>query len=137
MDDFLKSAVIDGLKLISFHCQDGIDIYALAARRYLLFWQTEINKTNMSSVLEEIAHASVFSKIEGWKTFIVIGNTSDVFQSQELFWFDGENTFVVFYLVNSHHKKIYLNKKRIYPLGLGYRSFVKKIHTIVSSAIAL
>lgn len=111
---------------------DGeLDCYVLNKRRYLLFWDSLINKDTVYEVLNKIQKETNSSNFTEWKTIIVAGETNDVFTKEELFYFNGVNTFVVFYLVNFKENKVFMNDSWIFPIGCSYKKYVKKINEIV------
>ena len=62
---------------------------------------------------------------------IVIGKTKEEFDKTDLFYFNNENTFVVFYLMDELNNKIYKNDSWIYVLGCNYGKYVRSINKIV------
>ena len=73
-----------------------LDYYILAKKRYLLLLDDLVNKDCVEAVLNKIQEETNNSKFSEWKTVIVVGETEDVFTKEELFYFNGVNTFVVF-----------------------------------------
>lgn len=48
------------------------------------------------------------------KTIIVVGNTVQQFKKKELVFFNGVDTFVVYYLINENNQDIYFNDQRVF-----------------------
>ena len=47
---------------------------------------------------------------------------------KELFWFEGVNTFVLFYLINEKTNKIFMDDSWIFVMGCNYRKYVRRIN---------
>ncbi len=129
----IEKKVLQGLNLpkanqITQHC------YLIKKDRYVFFCQEPITKENIFyelSNLEKIFKTSFFPE---WKTFIIVAKTEDTFQKNDLFFFDGISTFVVFLLINEQRAEIYLNDKWIFPLGLNFKKFVRNIKSILQES---
>lgn len=123
-----KYNIINELSLVSSNDFD-MPIYQLSNKRYLLFWDEEINKENVNTCLKRIeANYNSFGK---YKLIIVVGKTSESFSKKELFYFNGVDTFVVFYLIDFAYKRVYMNDRSIFVLGLNYKKIVRKINKII------
>jgi len=48
-----------------------------------------------------------------------------------LLYFNGVNTFVVFYLINEETNEVYMDDSWIFPIGLNYKKYVRKINEIL------
>ena len=109
-----------------------LDYYILAKKRYLLLLNDLVNKDCVEAVLNKIQEETNNSKFPEWKTVIVVGETEDVFTKEELFYFNGVNTFVVFYLVDLQKNKIFMNDSWIFAMGCNFRKYVRKINEIIT-----
>ena len=67
----------------------------------------------------------------GWKTLIVVGKTSDSLKKEDLFYFNGINTFVVFYLQNQNTNEIYFNDSWVFTMGLNWKKIIKKFNELL------
>lgn len=124
----IEKDIISELSLVK--CKDfDTPIYQLSRKRYLLFCDKEINKDNVNKCLEKIE--SDYNSFGKYKLIIVVGKTSDSFTKTELFYFNGVDTFVVFYLLDFANKKVYMNDRTIFALGLNYKKTVKKLNEII------
>ena len=109
-----------------------LNCYLLNKRRYLIFWDELIRKKSIEEVLkyfEEKTKSFVFTEN---KTLIVVGYTKEKFKKEELLYFNNVNTFIVFYLINQDVNEVYMNDSWIFPLGLNYKNYVKKINKILN-----
>lgn len=104
-------------------------IYQISKKRYLLFWEEDINKNNVNKCLEKID--SIYNTFGKHKLIIVVGKTSESFTKTELFYFNNIDTFVVFYLLDFANKKVYINDRSLFVLGLNYKRFIKKLNKII------
>ena len=109
--------------------------YCLAKRRYLVFWDAFIEKGSMEQILKELQEKTNNANFKTWKTFIVVGKTTEEFQKAELLYFNNVNMFVVFYLVNDKENKIYMDNSWIFPLGCNYKKYVNRIHEIITNSL--
>lgn len=132
----IKSALINKMPLSSkITCR--YETYAIGNKKYLIFWDEVISKEKVSSMLQDIASETANKNLSAWKTLIVLGETEDEFNRDELLHFDGVNTIVVFYLINTKSQKVFCNKSWIFPLGMNYRKHIKKIDNILGDYLAL
>lgn len=104
-------------------------IYQVSKKRYLLFCDEEIDKDNINKCLEKID--TDFNSFGKYKLIIAVGKTSDSFTKTELFYFNGVDTFVVFYLLDFDNKRVYMNDRTIFVLGLNYKKIVRRLNKII------
>ncbi len=100
-------------------------------KRYLIFWEDLIEKDSIEKILNQLqekTNNAIFSK---WKTLIVLGETNDCYEKEDLFYFNNVNTFVVFFLINQKDNKIFMNDSWIFPIGCNYRKYIRKIDKII------
>ena len=112
--------------------ESELNCYWLAKRRYLIFWEDLIEKNSMKTILNYIQEKTKNSNFSKWKTFIIIGKTQETFIKKDLFWFDGVNTFAVFYLINERTQEIFMYDSWIFALGCNYRKYVRRINAILN-----
>lgn len=111
--------------------ESELNCYLLANRRYLIFWKERIEKDSIVQILNQLQEKTNNPNFSKWKTLIVLGKTDDVFQKEDLFYFNNVDTFVVFYLVNEKINKIFMNDSWIFVLGCNYRKYIRKIDKII------
>lgn len=109
----------------------NINCYLLEKKRYLVFWETLITKDSINQTLNILQNETQNSHFSKWKTLIVVGKTKDDFKKDELFYFDGDCTFVAFLLLSEDNKKVFMNDSWIFALGCNFRKHVRKIGGII------
>ncbi len=114
-----------------------LECYNLAKRRYLIFWEDLIKKSDIYSILESVEQKTQNFDLSGYKTLVVFGKTNESFKTNELFYFNGVNVFVVFYLINEQTNEKYMNDKWIYVFGCNYKKYVRRIDEIVTEHFGL
>lgn len=124
----IKKDIINELSLVKSEDFD-MPIYQLSKKRYLLFCDEEINKNDVNKFLERID--TDYNSLGKYKLIIVVGKTSDSFTKTELLYFNGVDTFVVFYLLDFANKKVYMNDKAILIFGLNSKKIVKKLNQTI------
>lgn len=105
--------------------------YQLKQKRYLIFLDENITKENISALLKKIQQYCKNKYFSNWKSIIIIAWTNQEFAKKELVYFDNVNTFVILYLIDPIHKKQYNNLQWVFPIGLNYKKYVKKISLIL------
>ncbi len=105
------------------------ECYEVLKRRYVIFLDRKIQKDNMELLLNELEIAiKNFSKV---KTLIVVGCTNEEFQEEDLLYFNGVDTFVVYYLKNVNNNKIYYNDRRVFLFSVDWNKIIKRFNEIV------
>ena len=107
------------------------ECYEVVKRRYVVFFDEEINRNNMESLLDVIdGHAkNVFSEK---KTIIVIGHTNEQFNKEDLVFFNGNDTFIVFYLINENNE-VFFNDQRNFWFGVDWSKIIKNFNQILKN----
>ena len=116
---------------LTYKIESELSCYLLADKRYLIFWKELIEKESIEQILNQLQEKTNNSNFSKWKTLIILGNTNDIFQKEDLFYFNNVDTFVVFYLVNEKINKIFMNDSWIFTLGCNYKKYVRKIDKII------
>ena len=109
------------------------DCYLLTSKRYIIFYKGIITQENIKKILKDIDNHCKIPIFSEWKSIIVLGTTREVFNKQDLLYFNGVNTFVCFYLINSITNEHYMNNQWIFVLGLNYRKYIKKIEDVLKN----
>ena len=109
-----------------------LNCYLLEKRRYLIFWNSLIEKDSIEGVLNYLKKETSLPIFSEFKTLIVIGKTKEEFKKNDLLYFDSVNTFVVFYLINEDKNEIYMNDSLIFAIGLNYKKYVRRINRILN-----
>ena len=107
------------------------ECYEVVKRRHVVFFDEEINRNNMESLLDVIdGHAkNVFSEK---KTIIVIGHTDEQFNKEDLVFFNGNDTFIVFYLINENNE-VFFNDQRNFWFGVDWSKIIKNFNQILKN----
>ena len=91
----------------SFECYEVID------RRYVIFYDKKINKANIESLLD-VFNDNTKGIFTEKKTLIIVGFTDEWFDKKDLLFFNGVDTFIVYYLINEKNNEIYFNDQRVF-----------------------
>lgn len=105
--------------------------YRIKKKINLVFIDLIVKKNNIDIILREIDRFHTQNSIKNWETYIIVGTTNDKFNKRELFYFNGENIFVNFLLLNNEADEVYYYEKWIFALGLNFKKIVKEIKDII------
>ena len=108
----------------SFKC------FEITKRRYVVFFYEKINRDNMESLLD------VFNDVlnlTSKKTLIIVGYTDEQFKKEDLVFFNGADTFVVYYLLNENNNEIYFNDQGTFFFGVNWKKIIKRFNEIMKS----
>ena len=107
----IKDKLIDEYPLTK-KIECSFDCFEVSKRRYVIFFDKKIKKNNIESLLDDFINASnKFSKV---RTLIIVGHTDERFNQEDLVYFNGVDTFVVYYLLNDTNNEIYFNNHRVF-----------------------
>lgn len=110
-----------------------LECYEVAAKRYVVFLDELIKKDNIENFLADV-EIKVNNCTSKYKTLIVVGYTDETFMKQDLFYFNGLNSFASFYLLNKDTDEIYFNDSWIFTLGLNWRRIVRRFNEILKNS---
>lgn len=112
----------------SFEC------FEVVKRRYIIFYDEKINRDNIESLLDVFNNETknICSKL---KTIIVVGRTDDCFQSKDLLFFNGVDTFIVYYLINDNSNEIYFNNQRVFWFSIDWKKIIDRLNNILQQWI--
>ena len=107
--------------------------YRIKKKINLVFIDLIVKKNNIDLILKEIDRFHTQNNIKSWETYIIVGITNEKFNKKELFYFNGENIFVNFLLLNNEAEaeEVYYYDKWIFTLGLNFKKIVKEIKDII------
>lgn len=105
------------------------ECYEVVKRRYVVFYDKEINRNNMESILDVI-NGNAKNSFSEKKTLIVIGHTDEQFNKKDLLFFNGNDTFIVFYLINENNE-IFFNDQRAFWFGVDWSKIIKSFNEIL------
>ena len=123
-DKLIKEYPLTNKIDFSFEC------FEIMKRRYVIFYDGKINKENMESLLDVFNDNSRKSFTER-KTLIIVGHTDEEFNRKDLLFFNGVDTFVVYYLINDDNNKIYFNDQRVFWFSVDWKKIIRKFNEIL------
>ncbi len=106
------------------------ECYEIARRRYAIFWEKKVRKCDIDSLLKSL-EAATSNNFSEKKALLVIGDTDEEFEAEDLMYFNGADTFVVFYLKNTDTDKIYFNDQRVLWFGVDWKKIVRRFNEIL------
>ena len=125
----IKDKLINEYPLIK-KIECPLECYEVVKRRYVIFLDEKINRNNMESLLDEFTKVTKNNCSEK-KTIIVVGRTDEQFKKKELVFFNGVDTFVVYYLINENNKEIYFNDQRVFWFSIDWKKIIKRFNEIL------
>lgn len=125
----IKDKLINGYPLTK-KIEYPFECFEVIKRRYVIFFDEKINKDNIESLLDEFCKAlnDNFSKV---RTLIVVGHTDVQFNEEDLLYFNGVDTFIVYYLKNDNSNEIYFNNHRVVFLTVDWKKIINKFNQIL------
>ena len=97
-------------------------------RRYVIFYDKKIDKNNIESLLDVFDNLK--NSFEKRKTLIIFGYTDEQFNEKDLLFFNGIDTFVVYYLINDNNE-IYFNDQRVFWFSVDWKKIIKRSNEIL------
>ncbi len=107
------------------------ECYEVVKRRYVVFYDKEINRNNMESILDVI-NGNAKNGFSEKKTLIVIGHTNEQFNKKDLLFFNGNDTFIVFYLINENNE-VFFNDQRTFWFGVDWSKIIRNFNQILKN----
>ena len=108
----------------SFEC------FEVIKRRYVIFYDEKINRENIKLLLDVFNDNSKNSFTEK-KALIIVAHTDEKFDKEDLSFFNGVDTFVVYYLINDNTDEIYFNDERVFFFRVDWKKIIKKFNEIL------
>ena len=65
------------------------------------------------------------------KALIIIGFTDEWFDKKNLLFFNGVDTFIVYYLINEKNNEIYFNDQRVFFFSIDWKKIIRKFNEIL------
>ncbi len=106
------------------------ECFEVVKRRYVIFCDEIINRDNMESLLD-VFNENTKNNFAERKTLIVVGHTDEQFNKKDLLFFNGVDTFVVYYLMNDNNNEIYFNDQRVFWFSVEWKKIIKKFNEIL------
>lgn len=106
------------------------ECYEVIKRRYVLFFDEVINRNNMELLLETFDKAIRGKVPKMKKTLIIVARTNEQFKPEDLFFFNGVDTFIVYYLIGDNDE-VYFNNKRFFWFSSDWNKIVDRFNEIL------
>lgn len=113
--------------------ESPFECFEVVKRRYVIFYDKKINRDNMVSLLEEFSNGTK-NGFSAKKTLIIVGHTDEQFDKKELMFFNGEDTFIVYYLINDNNNEIYFHDKRVFLFSIDWKKVILNFNKILKSS---
>lgn len=127
----IKDKLIDEYPLTK-KIECSFDCFEVCKRRYVIFFDKKIKKNNIESLLDDFNNASniKFSKV---RTLIIVGHTDEQFNQEDLVYFNGVDTFVVYYLLNDTNNEIYFNNHRVFFMSVDWKKIKNRFNKLLKN----
>ena len=126
MDDFQKR-IIQALNL-SNSIQCVFNYYWVEGCKYLVFFEKEIDKNGISSILDTIGRDGKGYPFSSNYLIVVVAPISYAFyKSKDLYYARDVGENVAFILYNKNKNTIFYPTGFVFPLRFSYRKIIKKI----------
>ena len=106
------------------------ECYKVAPGKYVIFLDDTISYSDTEALLDKLATSTKTSSFVA-NFLIVVGNTNEKFKPEDLVFFNGEDMFIVYYLLNSENGEIYFNDQRMFLFSAGWRKIIKRFNEIL------
>ena len=126
----LKEKLIEEFPLTK-KMQCDFDCYEATKRRYVIFFDAIVNSINIESLLNKFINSTKNICNHGPKTIIIVGYTDEEFKKEDLLFFNGVDTFIVYYLKNLKNNHIYFNNQRVFFFSVDWKKIINKFNKIL------
>ena len=110
----------------------SFDCFEVIKRRYVIFYDEKINKENIKSLLD-VFNENTNNNFSKKKTLIVVAYTDEEFNKEDLVFFNGVDTFIVYYLINETTFEIYFNDQTMLWFSIDWKKIIKKFNEILKN----
>ena len=108
------------------------ECFEVIKRRYVIFFNKNIKRKDMEPLLDVFNNA-IKNNSSKVKTLIIVGYTDEQFNKQDLLFFNGVDTFVVYYLKNEINNEIYFNDQKVFWFSVDWKKIIIKFNKILNS----
>ncbi len=108
------------------------ECYKIKSRKYVVFIDEIISNSDTEKLLDKLL-TSIKTKSSIVSTLIVVANTNEEFKKEDLVFFNGVDTFVIYYLLNKTDGSIYFNDQGTYWFGGNWKKIIKRFNEILKS----
>lgn len=110
--------------------ESDYECYRIKSRKYVVFLDRIISNKDTEELLDKLV-TSIKTNVSTLSTLIVVGNTNEAFKKEDLVFFNGVETFVIYYLINDKDNIIYFNDQGTYWFGANWRKIIKRFNDIL------
>lgn len=107
-----------------------IECYEAQKRRYVIFLDKKVCKENIEKQLYEL-EAMTKNGFHPKKSLIIVGYTDDEFAKEDLLYFNGIDTFAVYYLMNVNTGEIYFHNQRVFWFSVDWKKIIDRFNEIL------
>jgi len=107
-----------------------IECYEAQKRRYVIFLDKKVCKENIEKQLYEL-EAMTKNGFHPKKSLIIVGYTDDEFTKEDLLYFNGIDTFAVYYLMNVNTDEIYFHNQRVFWFSVDWKKIIDRFNEIL------
>ena len=107
-----------------------LECFEVIKRRYVIFYDEKINKENIETLLD-VFNDNTNNTFSEKKTLIVVGHTDEQFDKEDLVYFNGADTFIVYYLINDNTGEIYFIDQRVFLLNVDWKKIIRRFNEIL------
>ena len=107
-----------------------LECFEVIKRRYVIFYDEKINKENIETLLD-VFNDNTNNTFTERKTLIVVGHTDEQFDKEDLVYFNGADTFIVYYLINDNTGEIYFIDQRVFLLNVDWKKIIRRFNEIL------
>ena len=106
------------------------ECYEVEKRRYIIFLDKKVCKENVEQQLSEL-EAATKNGFYPKKSLIIVGYTDDDFAKEDLLYFNGVDTFIVYYLMNVNTGELYFHNKRVFLFSVDWKKVIDRFNEIL------
>lgn len=107
-----------------------LECFEVIKRRYVIFYDEKINKENIETLLD-VFNDNTNNTFSEKKTLIVVGHTDEQFDKEDLLYFNGADTFIVYYLINDNTGEIYFIDQRVFWFNVDWKKIIRRFNEIL------
>ena len=107
-----------------------LECFEVIKRRYVIFYDEKINKENIETLLD-VFNDNTNNTFSERKTLIVVGHTDEQFDKKDLLYFNGADTFIVYYLINDNTGEIYFIDQRVFWFRVDWKKIIRRFNEIL------
>lgn len=110
------------------------ECYEATAHRFVIFYDKPINSANMEFMLYEFGE-SIKGKYSQAVAVIIVAYTDEEFKKEDIFYFNGIDTYSLYCLLNTNNNKVYFNNLKVFAFDAEEKEFIKRFDQILGQYI--